>query len=235
MAQLGKRGGPFPGTAPERRKLEAAAGFALFGSRIGRPLVFGGEELHRVDRLVVKPHFKVQVWGRNPPSPAEVADVLALFDFLPFPDAELVQVRIAQDNAFPGVDVDGQAIGALAPAVHDGAGRGSDDFFPAFSGDVHARMHEAPAFDGMFAGAEGRGDPDGFLDGPDERKGRVERGFLEHFRRGFDVAVVEFLIRDGSEAGIGTVWADAGGLEFTAGRVGKRLTRRGAVFMQIGQ
>ena len=180
--------------------------------------MFVCEELHRIDRLIAEPHFKVQVRARNPPGPAEIADILALLDLLAFPDSEFVQMGVTQDDAFSGIDVDGQAIGAFTAAVYDLAGRGSNDFFPAISGDIHTRVHEPPTFDGMLAGAEGRRDPDSFLDGLDERKSRVERRFLEQFRRDFNVAVVEFFIGDGSEANVGTVLADggAGCLEFAA-------------------
>ena len=196
--------------------------------------MFVCEELHRIDLLIAEPHFKVQVRARNPPGPAEIADILALLDLLAFPDSEFVQMGVTQDDAFSGIDVDGQAIGAFTAAVYDLAGRGSNDFFPAISGDIHTRVHEPPTFDGMLAGAEGRRDPDSFLDGLDERKSRVERRFLEQFRRDFNVAVVEFFIGDGSEADVGTVLADggAGCLEFAAGRVGKRFTCRGAIVMQ---
>ena len=75
------------------------------------------EELHRIDRLIAEPHFKVQVRARNPPGPAEIADILALLDLLAFPDSEFVQMGITQGDAFSGIDVDGQAIGAFAAAV----------------------------------------------------------------------------------------------------------------------
>ena len=70
------------------------------------------EELHRIDRLIAEPHFKVQVRARNPPGPAEIADILALLDLLAFPDSEFVQMGITQGDAFSGIDVDGQSIGA---------------------------------------------------------------------------------------------------------------------------
>lgn len=92
--------------------------------------MFVREELHRIDRLIAEPHFKVQVRARNPPGPAEIADILALLDLLAFPDSEFVQMGITQGDAFSGIDVDGQTIGAFAAAVHDFAGRGSNDFFP---------------------------------------------------------------------------------------------------------
>ena len=79
--------------------------------------MFVREELHRIDRLIAEPHFKVQVRARNPPGPAEIADILALLDLLAFPDSEFVQMGITQGDAFSGIDVDGQAIGAFAAAV----------------------------------------------------------------------------------------------------------------------
>ena len=81
--------------------------------------MFVREELHRIDRLIAEPHFKVQVRARNPPGPAEIADILALLDLLAFPNSEFVQMGITQGDAFSGIDVDGQAIGAFAAAVHD--------------------------------------------------------------------------------------------------------------------
>lgn len=94
--------------------------------------MFVREELHRIDRLIAEPHFKVQVRARNPPGPAEIADILALLDLLAFPDSEFVQMGVTQDDAFSGINVDGQAIGAFTAAVYDLAGRGSNAFSPRF-------------------------------------------------------------------------------------------------------